>query len=153
MMVVKGRGGEIAFEGDYVTIRRQGMLAALTVGIQGDKKIYVGDISAVELREAGLVLNGFIRFSFRGGQEALGGILARTQDENALMFTTVSNIEMLALRKAIEARMAELRATSVTRNPGPVSVADEIAKFATLREKGLLTADEFEAKKKQLLGL
>lgn len=31
--------------------------------------------------------------------------------------------------------------------------AEQIAKFAELKEKGIITAEEFEAKKKQLLGL
>lgn len=33
------------------------------------------------------------------------------------------------------------------------SVADELTKLATLKEQGILTQDEFDAKKKQLLGL
>lgn len=33
------------------------------------------------------------------------------------------------------------------------SEADELLKFAELRDKGIITSDEFEAKKKQLLGL
>lgn len=33
------------------------------------------------------------------------------------------------------------------------SSADELLKFADLRDKGILTNDEFEAKKKQILGL
>jgi hypothetical protein len=34
-----------------------------------------------------------------------------------------------------------------------LSAADEIAQFAHLRDSGVITAEEFEAKKKQLLGL
>ena len=34
-----------------------------------------------------------------------------------------------------------------------VDVADQIRKLAALRDEGLISADEFEAKKKQLLGL
>ncbi|MBW7838478.1 MAG: SHOCT domain-containing protein [Chitinophagaceae bacterium] len=33
------------------------------------------------------------------------------------------------------------------------SQADELMKFAELKEKGLITDEEFEAKKKQILGL
>ena len=33
----------------------------------------------------------------------------------------------------------------------PVSAADELAKYAALIEKGVITKAEFEAKKKQLL--
>lgn len=34
-----------------------------------------------------------------------------------------------------------------------ISSADELAKFADLKEKGIITNEEFEAKKKQILGL
>lgn len=34
-----------------------------------------------------------------------------------------------------------------------ISVADELKKFADLRDAGILTDEEFEAKKKQLLGI
>jgi hypothetical protein len=40
------------------------------------------------------------------------------------------------------------------RQPSPFrGVADEIRKLSALRDEGLITADEYEAKKKQLLGL
>lgn len=45
-------------------------------------------------------------------------------------------------------------ASSQTGNTKPVtSVADDIKKFAELKEAGIITEEEFEAKKKQLLGI
>lgn len=38
-------------------------------------------------------------------------------------------------------------------NPTGISTADELEKFAKLRDSGVITKQEFEAKKKQLLGL
>jgi hypothetical protein len=35
---------------------------------------------------------------------------------------------------------------------GPVSVADELQKLADLRDRGVLTQEEFEAQKAKLLG-
>lgn len=52
-----------------------------------------------------------------------------------------------------------LHTQTVQTNPTPklsqqgLDVAGEIAKFADLRKKGILTDDEFDAKKKQLLNL
>ena len=45
---------------------------------------------------------------------------------------------------------------AVSEQPAPAeeySVADEIRKLASLKEQGVLTEEEFTAKKKQLLGL
>jgi hypothetical protein len=44
-------------------------------------------------------------------------------------------------------------AASARAGSAPMSVADEIEKLAGLLEKGILTQEEFDAKKKQLLGL
>ncbi|MDR1067340.1 MAG: SHOCT domain-containing protein [Clostridiales bacterium] len=41
----------------------------------------------------------------------------------------------------------------VSDTPQPINTADEIAKFKTLLDAGAITQDEYEAKKKQLLGL
>ena len=38
-------------------------------------------------------------------------------------------------------------------NPAPVSAADELRKFKELLDSGVITQEEFDAKKKQLLGL
>ena len=43
--------------------------------------------------------------------------------------------------------------TSSNTNVGPVSSADEIKKFKELLDAGIITQEEFDAKKKQLLGL
>ena len=40
-----------------------------------------------------------------------------------------------------------------TSAPKTDSVADEIKKFADLKDQGILTQEEFDAKKKELLGL
>ena len=38
-------------------------------------------------------------------------------------------------------------------NTMPASIADELRKFADLKEQGLITQDEYEAQRKKLLGL
>lgn len=43
--------------------------------------------------------------------------------------------------------------TKTTSTETPVDVADQIKKLADLRDAGILTEDEFNAKKKQLLGI
>ena len=45
------------------------------------------------------------------------------------------------------------KSTSSTSDPSTVSAADEILKMKELMDAGILTQDEFEAKKKQLLGI
>jgi uncharacterized membrane protein YdbT with pleckstrin-like domain len=47
---------------------------------------------------------------------------------------------------------AAYRAAPAPASPGPVSVADEIAKLETLYQKGTITQAQFEAQKQKLLG-
>lgn len=42
--------------------------------------------------------------------------------------------------------------TSIAQQPNLTGTADELAKLASLRDKGIITADEFTAQKKKLLG-
>lgn len=62
--------------------------------------------------------------------------------------TAIANALAAELGEAPKAPQAEPSAT-----PKTVSVADEIRQFAALKEQGILTEEEFSAKKKQLLGL
>jgi hypothetical protein len=152
-VIFRGQGADIEVESDYLTITRRGVLSALTVGFQGSKKIYIGDITAVQFKDAGLILNGYIHFSFMGGQEVRGGILDHVNDENTVVFRQGHSTSMRELKLMVEQRIAELRSAQRQNNVAAPSPADELAKFAQLRDQGVITAAEFEAKKKQLLGL
>ena len=54
---------------------------------------------------------------------------------------------------ATSGRQRKPAAASVTRQESPVSNADELKKFKELLDCGAITQEEFDAKKKQLLGL
>ena len=63
-------------------------------------------------------------------------------------------IDKRAVKPFVDFVRGHLQAThSATPLQTPVSSADEIAKLAGLMERGLLTREEFDAKKRQLLGL
>ena len=73
-------------------------------------------------------------------------------DENSVVFNGNDNYET-ALK--VKAYVEAWSANSQQDQSGPVaaSTADEIRKFKALLDEGLLTADEFAQKKKQLLAL
>jgi hypothetical protein len=48
---------------------------------------------------------------------------------------------------------AEAVPVSVDAPPAEISTSDELEKLAGLRDQGVITEEEFEAKKKQVLGL
>ena len=144
----KGHNGQIELYRNKVCIRRKGVLAFLTQGLKGDKEIMISSISSIQFKKASAWTNGYIQFSFIGGQEAKGGILQATEDENTVMFTTEQQLAFERIKAEVEKRIQAESVPSV-----PPSDADEIAKLAGLRDKGILTEDEFQQKKKQILGL
>lgn len=50
------------------------------------------------------------------------------------------------------AKLNQQKSQPVVINTG-IDEADQLQKFADLRDKGIITYEEFEAKKKQILGL
>lgn len=115
-----------------------------------DKEILLSRISSIELRPAHLLAKGYLRFTFSGSGEPYGEYDPAT-DENALVFKTDQQAQFEAFKRAADNRIAALDARS---GLAPVSTdLDELKKLATLRDDGVITQEEFDAKKKQLLGL
>jgi hypothetical protein len=56
-------------------------------------------------------------------------------------------------KKEVQEEIYKAQALLPGNNQQPTSVADEIAKLNELKEKGILTQEEFDKKKKQLLGI
>ncbi|HVI98742.1 MAG TPA: SHOCT domain-containing protein [Sphingomonas sp.] len=136
---LKGQTKSIAVEDDAVTISYR----ALYHGFKGDKRIPFSSITAVQFREPGSWLAGYIQFSIKGGCEWAGPV---NQDENALQFDSKDADDFRALRDFVQGKIATLDP-----NARPISMADELAKLAALRDQGILTDDEFARQKARLL--
>lgn len=148
-MHFKGHNGQIDLFEDRVVISRKGALGFLTQGLKGDKAIPFSSITAIQFRDAGAFANGYIQFTVKGGIESRGGIFAAGADENTVMFRQGKQAEEFSrLRALVETKIMSSKADN-----GPVSAADELAKFAALRDRGIITVEEFQQKKRMLLGL
>lgn len=162
-MNVTGRNGQIHFDGQYVTITRAGFVARVTIG-KGEKRLHIGQISAIQWKPPGWGMNGFIQFSLPGGNEVRSHFGGQTrsagQDENTVMFTKQQQPAFDKLREAIDAAIARHHARPepsrvppvVAAQAPPLSIADELVKLAALKDQGVLSAQEFEQQKARLLG-
>ncbi|MFE9593596.1 DUF4429 domain-containing protein [Streptomyces sp. NPDC006294] len=155
MIEVSGQGGQIVFDGQYVTITRKGFLARATHG-KGEKRLHISQISAVQWKPAGAMVNGFIQFTVPGGNEVRGRLGSQTsnaaKDENSVIFTKQQQPEFEKLRSVLDQAIAAQHAPQHAAAAAPVSVADELAKLGTLLQQGLITQQEFEQQKARLLG-
>jgi predicted nucleic acid-binding Zn ribbon protein len=150
LMKAKGLGGELEFLEDKIRIKRRGGLAFVMHGLKGDKEIFINQISSIQFKKAGTFTNGYIQFAFIGGSEAKGGILQATTDENTLFFNQNNEKEFSKIKNMIEERIHQLRNPDRTTYKKGLSV-DDLEKLAQLKEKGIITEEEFQAKKRQIL--
>lgn len=93
--------------------------------------------------------NGYIQITVPGGLESKKGLFDATQDENTVIFSKKNN----ELVDQIKSKIEELISRQHTGYINQLSPADEIRKYKELLDDGLITQEEFEKKKKQLLGL
>lgn len=106
-----------------------------------DKGIPIRNIASVEVKKPG-ASDGFIQFSIAGGKA----------HDNAVTFSGSDAYDIaLKIKLYIESWPPPEGHAMTERGQSSVSAADEIRKLKALLDDGLLTAEEFAAKKKQLL--
>jgi hypothetical protein len=115
------------------------------------KEIRIKSITGIETREPGAIMAGYISFMFSGGKEAGGyGRFEAAKNENTVMVKKDFK-QVLECKALVERYMYETN--SAPAQVATTSDADELAKWVALRDSGAITAEEYEAKKRQILGL
>lgn len=146
-MYAKGHNGQIRIEGDWLVIERKGL--GRLGHSKGDKRIALGQIVAVKMRPAGRFANGFIHFSTSGRDDFSGGLEDAARDDNSVIFLRKHQADFDELREHVEGYAASHLAD--TSSQGAQGTAEQLRQLAALRDEGLLTTEEFDAKKAELL--
>lgn len=166
-MEVKGVNGTVMLDGGFVAIQRKGFLARAGVG-KGEKRIPLRQITAVQFKPAGAMVNGFIQFSLGGGVERRSAFgrqsIDASSDENSVLFTKKQQPGFEELRTAIEHGIttgygAPPPGPTAAPTPPPMpppgppggQMVAHLNQLAELRRQGALTEQEFQAAKHQLL--
>jgi hypothetical protein len=150
---IKGYNGQLLISENKLTIKRKGLGGFLAKGaMSGDKEIPIKSITAIEFKNANMLTNGFIQFSIHGEMGDKRGGVRVASDENTILFTKSQQDSFVKAKATIEDLIAKAEKTSQT-VVNNVSAADELKKFAALKEEGLITEEEYQMKKKELLGL
>jgi hypothetical protein len=102
----------------------------------------------VQVRPAGGLANGFIRFTVPGSPQARGGLQNAGKDEYAVIFKKSQADAFEQVRTAVEEYIGGSGGAAA---PAAPDVAEQIEKLGELRDKGLITPEEFESKKAELL--
>lgn len=156
---IKSQTGQILFiYEDRVELTQTGTMGVLTHGIRGMRTFYYVDISSIEFKNCGLTY-GYFEFTVPGGPKNHGGLLGGVNNENRFTFgaPTLEQAKELASDMAIynEVLQNKLKQAKAAKHSAPAvqSAAAEIREYKTLLDEGIITQEEFDAKKKQLLGL
>lgn len=150
-----GIGDKLTVYEDRLVIKHKGVLNLMSMGIHGDKTIYFTDLTAIQYKPAG-VLSGHLQFTLLGGNESRGGVLNAASDENTITFVSEKNSDAEKIHEYLNNKLREIKVaknTPIIQAAPAASAADELKKFKELLDMGVITQEEFDAKKKQLLGL
>lgn len=129
--------------------------------------IYYSDIRSVVVQQpniAGALFSGgnlnnianslpYIRILLKGTESYSNGNFRPSEDPYTLTFTADKKGEAENFKLQIDKLVSKHRQNTGGTISNQISSADELEKFANLLEKNIITKDEFDLKKKQILGL
>lgn len=135
-------------------------------GNSGDKEILLTSITAVQLWQHHITSDGYIQFSILGGIESAkrdwrdifsDSVFDSFFDENTVVFkgnqaSDFVSIKELILNK-IENRDIEKIQINNVANKNNIDDIEYLQKLSELKDKNIITEEEFNIKKKEILGL
>lgn len=124
--------------------------SAFTNGLEGTKTIYYADCTGVQYRAGSAFLAGYIQLETATAYGGGGNVYT---SENSFAFRKPQNDLMSKVSKYIDEQIRKFKGSRGTTVNAALSPAEELKKFKELLDAGIITQAEFDAKKKQLLGL
>lgn len=151
LIELKGVNGQLELYKDKIIIKKKGA-PSNSQAFSNDNKtktIYLSQISNVRVKTGSMLTNGYIQFSLTGENESTKGtdkIINASRNENTIIFMKRENELALKIKTEIEQLKQAQSSTNSLQ-----SSADEIRKFKQLFDDGIITEEEFNKKKKELL--
>ena len=118
----------------------------------GEKTIYYSDVLSVQYKKVNLQL-GYLQLET--ATSTMNNRGDNFFNENTFTFDGDIQVQMEEVQKYIKQKVEEAKKqkNAPVVVAGALSNADELKKFKELLDMGIITQEEFDAKKKQLLGL
>jgi len=155
-VVLGARGRELTiFDNKVIIATKAGVGSFITGNVtDGEKTIYYSDVIGVQFKESGVAL-GYLQLETSSGLMNNKG--SNFFNENSFTWdtTTVTNDVMRKIADYIQMKI-EMNKQSKNQPStviNQVSNAEELKKYKELLDSGVINQEEFDAKKKQLLGL
>jgi hypothetical protein len=154
LMRAEGINANLLLLEDRVRIQRREEKTFPNQGFRGSRDILLSQISSIQIKKATTMGSGFIQFQLSGRNET-GNHGSAARDDTTVMFKGARQVEFDNIKAAIEMKMATARTVAARPQPPPraASYIEELEQLASLRDRGIITEDEFAAKKRQILGI
>ena len=146
-MLIAGKNARVWLTEDRIKIYRYNLGSPRTEELWG-KYIMLSQISSIQFKNAGILKPGYIHFVLTGEKESEEDLLAKF-NENTVVFDFTQRKSFQQFKEALEiaittrSRLESLKSSELA----------ELEKFSRLKDQGVITEEEFNQKKKQLLGL
>ena len=143
---LEGNGRSLTVDDNGVHITK-----TMKMGRGYDKTIPFAQLASIEYSPPGMMSAGYLYFQTIGSSGTkIKDKMAMSLDENAVFFMKKYNDLALNIKSAVEDAII---AASSNGKTSPVhSDADELLKLKNLLDAGVLTQEEFDKKKAQILG-
>lgn len=129
-----------------------GIALSVATSTKGGYTVPYESIHSVNISEGGWGTPPFIQI-LTPGERAISSSEDAMKTPSCLLFKKGAMADFKAMKSEIETRTAKARARPAPGAVAAPSPAEEIGKLGDLLKAGLLTQEEFDAKKRQLLGL
>ncbi|WHZ05778.1 SHOCT domain-containing protein [Neobacillus sp. YX16] len=143
----------VLIEDDSVVFRRGTNDLMIHKMMRGDTKVFYNQITAIKYKEPSLGSKGYLQLT-TPRTSILG--MARTVDQpqNAIKFKKDKLADAKEIKDYIEAKIAQNKnaATAGNESEGK-SPVEQVKELKELLDMDILTQEEFDKKKKELLGL
>lgn len=147
---LKGTNGIILLYVDRIVISRKTFGGIASFGIVGDRSIFYNSIQGVEYSGSllkiipkGIETKGYNNLKYSDIKKA-------QRDENVILLSPFNKKIAEKIYQIINAKVNETYNGEV-RKENYISSADEIRKYKQLLDEGIITQEEFEKKKNELL--
>lgn len=137
-----------------LTISRPGIMSKFSHGFSGEKTILFNQISAIQIKKAGMA-RGYIQFIMAGAKESKSGVIfGNSKDENIVYFASGFNNKKVnndaeEIKNIIEQYNLNIhKGATIIKEEDKY---DKLAKLKKLLDDDVITKEEFETEKAKLL--
>ena len=158
-LVVKGRNGIVYAYNDRVEISRKSAVGFLTQGVKANRVIHYRDMTAIETKVPNLLTNGYMQFiinpelSIKQRVSVISGTTTESmKDPNAVIFTAMKKKNVSEFKKLTTFVLARLEYYK-NDNSNTDNDLNDLKQLKSLLDDGIITQEDFDAQKKQILGI